>query len=103
MQTDHLIPANHFCVQHNIESSFISMLHENGLVEIQMMEETQFIPEESLPEIEKIMRLHYELNINLEGIEAIMHLLHRIEYLQGELITLKNRLKMYESGDTISH
>jgi MerR HTH family regulatory protein len=102
MQTDHLIPANHFCMQHNIESSFISMLHDNGLIEILKIEESAFIQEDNLPEIEKMMRLHYDLDINVEGIEAIIHLLRRIEDLQVEIVSLKNKLRMYESMDSIS-
>jgi hypothetical protein len=98
MQNDHLIPANQFCTQHNIEVSFISLLHENGLVEITTVDETKFIPEEHLPGLERLIRLHYELDINLEGIEAITHLLQRIEQLQTELRGIKGRLQLYESG-----
>ena len=71
MQTDHLIPTSHFCMQHNIDSSFISMLHENGLIEIMKIEESSFILEDHLAEIERMIRLHYDLDINIEGIEAI--------------------------------
>jgi hypothetical protein len=102
MQRDHLISADHFCIQNNIEASFLSMLHENGLIEITNIEETSFIPEDCLPEIERMIRLHYELDINLEGIEAITHLLRRVEDLQQELTALKNRLRMYESIETTS-
>lgn len=97
MQTSHLIPAENFCIQHNIESSFIRMLHEMGLIEITTVEESSFIPEDHLPEIERMIRLHYELDINLEGIEAIIHLLRRVEDLQDELKTLKNRLRVHRS------
>jgi chaperone modulatory protein CbpM len=100
MQTDHLIPADQFCVQHNIELSFITRLYENGLIEIKTVEQTTFIPEERLPELEKIIRLHYELDINLEGVEAITHLLQRMERLQDELRGLKNRLRLYEANST---
>lgn len=97
MPTDHLIPADQFCTQHNIELSFISLLHENGLTEVTTVEQTTFIPEECLPDLEKMMRLHYELDINLEGIEAITHLLQRMENLQDELRVLKRRLLLYEA------
>jgi chaperone modulatory protein CbpM len=97
MQTDHLIPAEQFCIQHQIELSFITLLHENGLIEITNVEQTRFIPEESLPELEKMTRLYYELDINLEGIEVITHLLKRIENMQHEMTSLQNRLRLYES------
>ena len=98
MQSDYLIPADHFCTQYNIELSFISLLHENGLIEINTVDQNAFIPEERLPQLEKMIRLHYELEINLEGIEAITHLLQRVEDLQHEVIALKNKLRIYEVG-----
>ncbi len=45
----------------------------------------------------RIIRLYYELDINLEGIEAIIHLLQRIDtHQQEEIIALRNRLRLYE-------
>lgn len=96
MENDHLISTDQFCKQHNIELSFISLLYENGLIEITTVEQTSFIPEDRLPELEKLIRLHYQLDINLEGIEAITHLLQRIEVLQEEMRKLKSRLRIYE-------
>lgn len=99
MATDHLIPADQFCTQHNIELSFINLLHENGLIEITTVKQTTFIPEKCLPDLEKMMRLHYELYINLEGIEAITYILQRMENLQDEMRVLKSRLRLYESNN----
>lgn len=98
MANEHLIPADQFCNQHNVELSFISLLHENGLIEITTVEQTTFIPEERLPELEKLIRLHYDLDINLEGIEAITHLLQRMQHLQDELRVLRNKLRLYEEA-----
>jgi chaperone modulatory protein CbpM len=98
MPSDHLISAEQYCEQHHIELSFISLLHENGLIEITTVEQARFIPEEKLGELEKITRLYHDLDINLEGIEVITHLLARIENLQDEITGLKNRLRLYE-GD----
>ena len=98
MGNEHLVSADRFCTQHNVELAFISLLHQNGLIEITTVEQNQFIREECLPELERMIRLHYDLDINLEGIEAITHLLHRVENLQEELKGLKRRLRLYESG-----
>jgi len=46
--------------------------------------------------LEKFVRFYYELDINLEGIETISHLLERVNALQDELTMLKNRLGIYE-------
>ena len=53
MQTENLIPVSEFCVHHNIEFSFISSLNDYGLVAIEKVAETAFIPISQLPELEK--------------------------------------------------
>jgi hypothetical protein len=96
MNKGNMIPANEFCTYHNIEISFLNSLQEAGLIEITTLEETEYIPESQLYELEKIVRLYYELDINLEGIETVMHLLQRINDMQDEITLLKNRLRLYE-------
>jgi len=97
MQTENLIDIKEFCVNHNIEISFISSLKQTGLIEITTVKETEFIDAEQLQQLEKFIRFYYELDINLEGIETINHLLKRINYLQDEIIMLKNKLRLYET------
>ena len=91
-----LVPVNEFCTNHQIEISFIRSLQETGLIEITTIEETAYIPATQLQELERIVRLFYELDINLEGIETINHLLQRINHMQNEITTLRNRLRLYE-------
>jgi hypothetical protein len=97
MYKGNLIPADEFCTSHNIQISFISSLQEAGLIEITTVEETEYIHKNQLHELEKIVRLYYELDINLEGIETVIHLLQRINDMQDEITILKNRLRLYES------
>jgi hypothetical protein len=96
MQTENLIAVNEFCISHNIEISFISSLQKAGLIELTIIEEAFFIDADQLQRLEKIVHFYYELDINLEGIETINHLLQRINSLQDEIIMLKNRLRLYE-------
>jgi len=95
MKTAELIAANDFCVYHNVEYTFITSLHEAGLVEVTIINETVFIPQTELQKLEKLVSL-YELDINVAGIEAISHLLDRVEKLQEDMRYLKNRLSLYE-------
>ena len=97
MQHDDIISATEFCVHHNIEISFIESLREQDMIETVMVEEAIFLPLSQLDRLEKIVRLHFELNINLEGIQTINHLLERIEEMQEHITRLSNRLKAYES------
>jgi len=96
MQLENLIDINEFCINHHIETSFIDSLQQNGLIEITTIEHIGFIDVDQLQQLEKIVHFHYELDINLEGIETINHLLQRINTLQHEIISLRNKLGLYE-------
>lgn len=97
MQTEYLIAIDDFCASHNIDISFISSLEQNGLIEVVTNQEAVFIDSGQLKQLEKYIRFHYELDINLEGIETITHLLGRIDMMQDEITRLKNRLRLYET------
>jgi len=99
MASKHIIPVDQFCLNYNIEQSFIHALMEYGLTEITIVEENQYIYEDKIRDLERMMRMHYDLDINLEGIEAISHLLDRVISLQEELTALKNRLRFYEGEE----
>ncbi len=96
MQTGNLIAVNEFCKSYKIEISFISTLQKAGLIEFTTIEETIFVDAGQLPQLEKIVRFYYDMDINLEGIETITYLLQRIINLQNEVETLKNKLRFYE-------
>lgn len=96
MNNEHLIAASEFCASHHIEISFIESLAQHGLVNIVTIGEQLAIPDKQLPSLEKMVRLHYDLDINLEGIETIFHLLERIETLQQEMLSLRQKIGLYE-------
>lgn len=77
------------CRFYSIETSFVKELNENGLLQLEEMEESYFIKTEDLSLLEKYMHLHYDLEINIPGIEAISHLLQKVEALQTELRSLR--------------
>jgi hypothetical protein len=91
MTTENLIPLETLCENYSVEFSFIDSLSEIGLIRIVTVEQKRFIDKEQISDVEKIMRLHYDLGINLEGIDVIAQLLRRIAELQLEVKTLKGR------------
>jgi hypothetical protein len=97
METEYLIALDEFCSSHNIEISFVTSLQESGLIEITTIKKTGFIEANQLQQLERFVRLYYELDINLEGIETINYLLQRIGSMQDEIITLRNKLRIYET------
>lgn len=99
METKDLILIKHFCTNHGIEFSFIDSLNEFGLVEVIIHEDNKYLPQDQLKDVEKMMRMHYDLDINMEGIDVISQLLKRINGLQQELLTTQNKLKLFEEED----
>ncbi|MDX1767263.1 MAG: chaperone modulator CbpM [Arenibacter troitsensis] len=84
-----------FCTSHNIETHFVMELYDYGLVDVVVKEDTHYLPVQQLPKAEKILRLHSDLDINLEGIVVITRLLKRMEKMQNEITQLNNKLDLY--------
>ncbi len=96
MNREDLIPAEEICIRYKVERQFVSSLFESGIIEVVIIEETEYIPNEHLGEFEKMIRLSRDLEINMEGLEAIHHLLQRIQSLHEDNRQLRNRLGLYE-------
>jgi hypothetical protein len=99
MKTNYLIAVDKFCANHEIEVSFISSLQENGLIQITTIKDVLYIDRAQLLHLEKMVRLYFELDINLEGIETINHLLKRIGKMQDEITALRNQLNLHEFSE----
>lgn len=84
------------CMQYQVEVSFVEELHAFGLVQVVEQTDGKYISTNALTDIEKMIHLHYELGINMEGIDAIVHLLRQIADLQQALRLAENRLKRFE-------
>ncbi len=96
METKELIVIEEFCKSHDIPVSFFDSLNEYSLVKIIRLEEQECVPTSDLPIIEKMMRLHYDMQVNFEGIDIITNLLRDIEAMQSELNELRNRVRFFE-------
>lgn len=96
METEKMISASEFCMYHNIELSFIFSLREAGLIDVTSIEEKIFVSVNQLKHLEQLMRLKHEMDINIEGIETVTYLLHRINNMQQHILQLNNKLAFYE-------
>jgi len=95
MENENLVLIAQFCLHYDVEPSFISSLHDFGLISLQELHDEHYLSVEEIREVERMVRLHYDLGINLEGIDAIATLLKQIEVLQHELMVTKNSLKSF--------
>lgn len=96
METKDLILIEHFCLHNEIEFSFIDSLQSFGLIEIIIQDDHKYFATEHLNDIEKMIRLHFDLDINMEGIDAVSQLLKKIHRLQEDLKITQNKLRIYE-------
>ncbi len=90
------IPVQQFCFHYNIPRSFIDSLTEMELVNVVEVDNDRHISVNDIAHIEKLMRLHYELNVNLEGLDIINNLIKQIQTLERELHRLRNKIEFYE-------
>jgi hypothetical protein len=97
MSIENFIPLETLCTHYNVELSFFSNLNEIGLIEIQTVEQLQYVHQDSIYEIEKMIRMHQDLEVNLEGIDVVFNLLQKIDSLKKELMDVRNRLRLYEN------
>lgn len=96
METRDLIPIQIVCKHYKVPVAFINKLQEFQLIELKVENNVFFIHKTQVKEVEKIARLHYDLEINIEGIDAIYNLLKQVNTLKQEITTLNNRLRLYE-------
>jgi len=92
MIKEDFITLDKLCSLYKVKMSFFSDLNEIGLIEILTIERTPCIHQDKIIDLEKMIRMHYDLNVNIEGIDIVFNLLEKIEDLQNELIATKNRL-----------
>lgn len=95
MNRENLVSIKQICSHYEIEYTFIESLHDSGLVEIITIEEETYVPHETMPNLEKMLRLYLDLNLNIEGIDVVNHLLRKIALMQDEIKDLKNKLAFY--------
>lgn len=96
MEDKELIRIDVICSSYEVEPDFIDAVMDHGLIEVTTVDENRFVDAGQIRDLEKIIRLHYELDINLAGIETITHLLQRMQDLREELTMLRNRLQFLE-------
>ena len=90
------ITVQQFCVHYKVPDSFIESLSKYDLITIIKIEKTHHIPMEQISNIERLIRLHYDLKINFEGLDVINNLINQINKQQEEITFLSNKLEFYK-------
>jgi len=93
---EELIIIEEYIRHSHIEPQFVALLEENELIHTQEIEDKRCLHPDELNNLESYARMYYDLSINIEGIDAIHHLLERIQLMQEEMRELRNRLQIWE-------
>lgn len=91
-----LIIINEYCSQSHIEPEFIFSLEHEGLIEISIVDNERYIHISQLDALERYIRWHYDLSVNIEGIDIIQNLLNRMDEMQSEILHLKEIAKLLD-------
>ena len=85
------------CIRiYQVEENFIDSLQESGLIHIVSENEQKYIEYDDMDDLEQFVRWRYDWDINIEGIEAMHHLLGKVRALQAEVERLQNELDFYK-------
>jgi hypothetical protein len=87
---------------YNIEVTFFDELVASGLLNIHTENEIRYLMYEDLPSFERFTNWHYDLEINLPGLEVIHDMLNKMEELRLKNRELMNKLSMiakYDEGN----
>ena len=98
MDKQDLILIDILCINYKIKFSFFDALDNIGLIKIETFEQNKFIHQDKISDLEKMITLHQELNVNLEGIDIVFNLMEKELKLRDEINSLKNRLRLYEDN-----
>lgn len=90
-----LIIISEYCRKSHTDPSFLISLEEGGLIEIRTVNGEQYLLSSQLRDLERYSHLYYDLSINIEGIDAIRHMLERMENLQVEIRQLRRQLQWF--------
>lgn len=77
---------------YNIEITFFDELVDYGLLHIHIENNIQYLMYEDLPDLEKFANWHYDLEINLPGLEVVHNMLKKLDALNRRNRELMNKL-----------
>ena len=97
MSNKDILKLEKFCELYEVPTSFVDSLNQFELIHLTTIDEELYINNEELPVIERFIRLHYDLDVNVEGLDVINNLVEKISNLQKQIIQLENELIYYKS------
>ena len=83
-------------LHYQVDSSFFLQLNEIGLLELQFVDEVPCVDEQHIAVLDKMIRLHQDLELNPQSLDVVLNLLEKITSLEKSLNETQNRLALFE-------
>lgn len=96
MNKERYISISDFCQGHSLEERFLFELQEFELIRIVEIGREPAIHSSELERLERLVRLHRDLEIGPQGLQAVQQLLERVGRMQEEILQLRRRLGRWE-------
>ncbi|RYZ48486.1 MAG: hypothetical protein EOP49_18575 [Sphingobacteriales bacterium] len=96
MRNSRLIDVTKFCDHHHVDPAFIESLNTMGLFKTEKIQKTAFFPANHLHKLEGFVRLHHDMHVDSEGLNAISGSLNKKESIQEKISDLQSELNYYE-------
>ena len=94
------IAVEEFCTHHGVEVMLVREFADFGLIQLLVEENREFVPDEEVSRLERMLRLSQELEVNKEGIDIILHMREELKQLRREADQLRYRLRQLEEERT---
>ncbi|HJA14377.1 MAG TPA: chaperone modulator CbpM [Candidatus Butyricimonas faecavium] len=93
METE-LIIVREYCQKSHVDPSFIVSLEEDGLIDIQVVDGERYLLVSQMQDLERFVRWHEDLAVNIEGIGVIHELMGRMHEMQQEINQLRREVRL---------
>lgn len=89
---------------YNMEVSFLENLEESGLIHPETVGKEKYILFEEIPALERFSNWHYDLEVNIPGLQIIHDLLQKMEILRSENLRLssfeRSHISLWKESET---
>ncbi len=99
--SNELFAITEYCTVHNIDTSFVYSLQQEGLITIIAQENESFVEEEELHKLEIFTRRRCSAGLHPESMEVVYNMLEKIKQMQEEMNDLRTKPRMFEDSQSL--
>lgn len=85
-----------YCARGVVDNAFLMALRNEGVLRLIEIEEEYYIEEDLLTDVDMFCRWHYDLGVNIAGIDAMRHMLQKLLEMQNDINDLYSELRVFK-------